>query len=249
MGATAIEFRLRMLINAAIITLGFWAPWIEPMGMGKRITLLEWLALNLARHGLLPFNLATPAVIIAGSVVAALAVLLRVTGAAWLGPTTVIHSEMQAGAVVAAGPYRFVRNPLYLGLWCMVGAIALVMPPSGALVAMALLTTFLLRLTLGEERFLSARLGEPYRNYLLAVPRFLPRLHSPLPAAKTKPHWLRAILSELTPIGVFVAIGFLSWSYDHTLMIKAMLISFGASLVVRALMPRAPQETLPAGVS
>ncbi len=249
MGATAIEFRLRMLINAAIITLGFWAPWIEPMGMGKRITLIEWLALSLARHGLLPFNIATPAVIIAGAVVAALAVLLRVTGAAWLGPGTVIHPEMQARAVVAAGPYRFVRNPLYLGLWCMVAAIALVMPPTGALVAMALLTIFLLRLTLGEERFLSARLGEPYRHYLLAVPRFLPRLRSPLPVAETKPHWLRAILSELTPIGVFVAIAFLSWSYDHTLMIKAMLISFGASLVVRALMPRGSEETLPAGAS
>ena len=48
MRATAIEFRLRMAINAAIIILGFWAPWIEPLALGRRITLLEWLALSWA---------------------------------------------------------------------------------------------------------------------------------------------------------------------------------------------------------
>ncbi len=249
MGATAIEFRLRMLINAAIITLGLWAPWIESLGMGKRISLLEWLALHLARLGALPFNEATPAVIIAGSIVAALAVVLRVSGSAWLGPVTVSHPEMQAGAVVASGPYRFVRNPLYLGVWFMIAAMALVMPPSGALVSMILLTLFLIRLTLGEESFLSAQLGQPYRDYLQAVPRFFPRLRSPLPPTGVKPHWLRAILSELTPIGVFIAIAFLSWSYDHTLMLKAILISFGASLVVRAFLRGTPQQASPAGTA
>lgn len=246
MGATAIEFRLRMLINAAIITLGLWAPWI---GAGKRITLLEWLALHLARLGALPFTVATVVVILAGSIVAALAVLLRVSGSAWLGPVTVSHPEMQAGAVVASGPYRFVRNPLYLGVWFMVAAMALVMPPSGALVAMMLLTVFLIRLTLGEEKFLSARLGQPYRDYLQAIPRFFPRLRSPLPPSAAKPHWLRAILSELTPIGIFIAVAFLSWSYDHMLMLKAILISFGASLIVRAFLRGAPQETSPAGTA
>jgi protein-S-isoprenylcysteine O-methyltransferase Ste14 len=249
MGATAIEFRLRMLINAAIIILGLWAPWIEPLGMGKRISLLEWLALELARLGLVPFTVATPIVIVVGSVIAALAVVLRVAGSAWLGPYTVSHPEMQAGAVVASGPYRFVRNPLYLGVWFMVAAMALVMPPSGALFAMVLITVFLFRLTLGEETFLSAQLGQPYRDYLLTVPRFLPRLRSPLLPTGAKPHWVRAILSELTPIGIFIAIAFFSWSYDHTLMLKAILISFGASLVVRAFLRGSPQPASPAGTA
>ena len=51
MGASAIEFRLRMVINAAIIILGFWAPWIGPVAIGRRISLLEWLALQLSRVG------------------------------------------------------------------------------------------------------------------------------------------------------------------------------------------------------
>lgn len=155
MQASAIEFRLRMLIIGVILALGFWAPWIERLGIGQRSSLLEWLALHVARVGLLPFTVATPAVILAGSLVAAIAVLLRVTGTAYLGPATVLHPRMQAAAVTASGPYRFVRNPLYLGLWFMTAAMALIMPPTGALAAMALVTLFLLRLTLGEEAFLN----------------------------------------------------------------------------------------------
>ena len=47
-----------------------------------------------------------------------------------------------------------------------------------------------------------------------------------------------ALLTELNPIGVFITVAFLSWSYNNVLMLKGILISFGASLVVRALMPR-----------
>lgn len=40
-------------------------------------------------------------------------------------------------------------------------AMAFIMPATGALFAMALLTVFLLRLILGEEAFLAAQLGSP----------------------------------------------------------------------------------------
>jgi hypothetical protein len=41
MGATKIEFRLRMIIMTAIVVLGFYAPWIEGWGLGQRISLWE----------------------------------------------------------------------------------------------------------------------------------------------------------------------------------------------------------------
>ena len=241
MRATAVEFRLRMLINAAIIVLGFWAPWIDAWGMGSRISLMEWLALEMHHAGMTSFALATGVVIMAAACIAGLAAVLRIWGSAHLGPGTVIHPQMRAGAVVADGPYRFVRNPLYLGLWCMVAAMAFLMPPGGALVAIILVTIFLLRLILAEESFLLNRIGEPYQAYLREVPRLVPRLPAAPQAAGVKPHWARAILSELTAIGVFVALGFLSWTYDQGLMIRTILISFGISLLVRALMmERAP---------
>ena len=44
------------------------------------------------------------------------------------------------------------------------------------------------------------------------------------------------MLGELMPVGVLVSFAALSWQYDSELLIRAVLISFGLSLVVRALM-------------
>jgi hypothetical protein len=107
---------------------------------------------------------------------------------------------------------------------------------------MVLVTIFYLRLILGEEAFLEAKLGEPYKEYLHAVPRLVPRLRNGLPASTAKPHWLIAALTEINPIGVFVALAFLSWSYDNELMLKFILATFLLSMVVRGLM-KAPIPT------
>jgi protein-S-isoprenylcysteine O-methyltransferase Ste14 len=238
MGASAIEFRLRMVINAAIIILGFWSPWIEAWHIGRRMSLLEWLALEISRTGLVSFAVATPLLLIVAALIAAKAVLFRVWGTAYLGAGTVNSGNMVAGKVMADGPYRYLRNPLYIGLWCMVIALAFLMPVSGALFVIVLITVFAVRLTLGEEAFLTAQLGEPYLAYLRAVPRFFPRLRSALPASGAKPHWLRASLAELTPIGVFIAIVIYARNYDAEFAGRIILIFFGASLVVRAVMPR-----------
>jgi protein-S-isoprenylcysteine O-methyltransferase Ste14 len=235
MGATRIEFRLRVAIMVIVIWLGFWAPWIERWGLGWRIPLLEWLPLELSRLGFARFSVASPAVIVLGALIAAVGVVLRIWGTAYLGPGTVNHGEMKAGAVLADGPYRYVRNPLYMGSWCMMAAMACLMPPTGALFSMTLLTVFFLRLILGEEAFLAGRLGEPYLEYLRAVPRLFPSLRASLPPAGHKPNWLVSMVSELNPIGVFITLAALSWSYNYQLMVKAIIISFGVSLVARAL--------------
>jgi len=242
MRATAIEFRLRMAIDAAIIVLGFWSPWIERWGIGSRVTLLEWLALELSRTGLLRFDVATPVVIVLGALMAGVGAFLRVWGTAYLGSGTVQSMNMRAEGVVADGPYRFVRNPLYLGLWCVIAEMAPMMPLTGALFAMALLTVFLLRLILGEEAFLSKQLGEPYRAYCASVPRLIPRLRTAVRRGTNKPSWIRGVLAELLPIGVFLTLAVLSWTYDNQLMGRAILISFGVSLVVRALLPDTPKK-------
>jgi protein-S-isoprenylcysteine O-methyltransferase Ste14 len=226
-----------MPINAVIIILGFWAPWIEAWHLGHRISLVEWLSLELSRTGAVSFAAATSGVIVVAALFATGCVVFRVWGAAYLGPSTVSNVNMLAGKVMADGPYRFVRNPLYLGLWFMVAAMAFLMPVTGALFAMVLLTVFIVRLTLGEETFLKERLGDPYVAYLKSVPRFLPRLRGVPAPAGAKPHWLRAVLTELTPIGILVAIVAYSRSYDLAMAGRVLLVFFGASLVVRAFTP------------
>jgi protein-S-isoprenylcysteine O-methyltransferase Ste14 len=125
----------------------------------------------------------------------------------------------------------------------MMLAICLLMPPSGTLFTIVLFTIHFQRLILGEEAFLAAKLGEPYREYLRAVPRLWPRLRSNLPAVAARPHWLNAIITELNPIGIFIAFAFLSWSYDKWLMLQFILATFVLSMVVRGLM-KAPIPTV-----
>jgi protein-S-isoprenylcysteine O-methyltransferase Ste14 len=237
MKASAFFFRYRMVINMAIIVLGFWAPWIQYAGIGSRILFLEWLALEIARTGLLSFTVATPALIVCGALVAAIGAILRIWGAAWLGHGVVFDSRMQAGALTADGPFRYVRNPLYLGIGCMFAALALIMPATGALLVLVAAPLFLFALIRGEEAFLTAQFGDLYRTYQLAVPRLIPRLRTTVQPSGNKPHWLQAVLSEINPIGVFATIAFLSWTYDTQLMWRAIAITFGVSLIVRAFMP------------
>ena len=251
MRASAVEFRLRMLINAGIIVLGFWAPWARTWGptmvFAPRVSLLETLALDLSRMGLVSFAAAAPVVIVCAAFLAGVGAVLRIWGAAYLGTGTVQSPKMQAGTVMADGPYRYVRNPLYIGLWCMTAALAFLMPPSGAMVTMILLTIFQLRLIFGEEAFLAERLGESYRDYCHAVPRLFPRLRGAPQRSGQEPRWLRSVLTELTSIGVFVALAFFSWGYNNRLMIRAILISFGLSLVTRAFLPGAPAKQVSEG--
>jgi len=240
MRASAIEFRLRMIIQIVIVFFGFWAPWIASStgswDMGQRISALEWLPLQLSKLGVVSFAAATPIVIVLGALAALAGAILRVWGTAYLGYATVHHGDMQAGAVMADGPYRYMRNPLYLGGWFMMIAVSLLMPPSGALFTVVLLTIFYLRLILGEEAFLAGQLGQPYEEYLRAVPRLIPRLRASLPPAGNKAHWLTAAFTEVFPIGAFFTMAVLAWFYDQQLMLEGIFWSFLASLVARGLM-------------
>jgi protein-S-isoprenylcysteine O-methyltransferase Ste14 len=245
MRASTIEFRLRMAINAAIIILGFWSPWIEYAHIGKRVSLIEWLALQLSRLGIATFSAAISALIVIALFCALIAVVLRISGTAWLGPTTVNSINMVAGSVMADGPYRFVRNPLYIGVWWMVAAMAFLMPVTGALFAIILVTIVMIRLTLGEESYLSAQLGQPYQAYLHAVPRFIPRFRGAPCSSKAPPHWIRASLAELIPIGTLVGIIVFWRNYDVALAGRVILIFFGASLVASAFQPRTAVNSVP----
>lgn len=78
---------------------------------------------------------------------------------------------------VAAGPYRFVRNPMYLGGMAMLlGAGLIVGSPAIVALAFAFLGLFHLFVTLYEEPTLERRFGDSYRAYKRRVHRWLPRL-------------------------------------------------------------------------
>ncbi len=227
------------MIQIVIVTVALWAPWVKPLDLKLRMSTLEWLALEVGRTGIATFAAAVPVVIVTGALLAALGAWLRVWGAAYLGYDVVHDAQMRAGGVMAAGPYRYVRNPLYLGGWFMLAAISLLLTPSGAMVLIVLTGVFYLRLILGEEAFLADKLGEPYKEYLRAVPRIVPRLRAGLPAAVVQAHWLVAMLTELMAIGTLITMAVVPWSYNNIAALQGILISFVVSITVRGLMKAA----------
>lgn len=74
---------------------------------------------------------------------------------------------------VASGPYRYVRNPMYVGAaMVLIGAgLALSSPAVVALGFVFLLLMHLL-VVLYEEPALTARFGAPYERYRSTVPRW-----------------------------------------------------------------------------
>lgn len=240
MAASSLEYRLRYLLHAVIFVVGFWPFWEPALGLTTKST---WLILSadLARAGWLGFQAATSLLLVVAILLTALGALLRVWGAAYVGAGVVNSAHMHGDHLLADGPYRRSRNPLYLGTLLHTLGIALLMPPAGAVFAIAAIWILQVRLALAEEAFLSQRFGNVYTTYMERVPRFLPSPTPQVAAAGQRPHWLPALLGELYMVGVVVTLAGFGWDFNATPLMKGILISLGASLVVRAFLPRAPQ--------
>lgn len=138
--------------------------------------------------------------------------------------------------IATAGPYGFVRNPLYLGSfllaigYVLMSGLGACNSPVVSLVAwiamIALFLLFHMAAILSEERFLCEKFGDDYSAYLRAVPRLLPR---PLPArlgsAAGHFEWKQALKNrELT----------------SALVTCAVAASFGIEFLVKHLLTHHP---------
>ncbi len=247
MRATQFEFRFRAFIVIALYLLGFYAPWERygTSGNSSPTRLWSWLAIEAARSNLLSVGGAYLVVTLIAVALAIAGASLRVWGTAYLGGAVMRNPAMQAGAVLAAGPYRHLRNPLYLGMLLTSFAVAVLMPASGALLFVIAITGFTLRLISGEEGFLTGKLGQTYVDYRSAVPALLPRLRSRLPIPTEKARWGQSLLAELYPVGTAACFAVLAWSYDANLLTRCILICFGLHLIARAIV-RPKSAALPA---
>src|SRR5271163_2087755 len=176
MNAAALAFRFRVAIFLLLYLLGFLPPWGASFRGGSEGTL--WLAASTlaARSGWIALAAATVTVTLIALACLTLGAILRVWGTAYLGSGVMRGAVMQGDRLVAAGPYRYLRNPLYLGSWLLGLATAILMPPSGAAFFLLAFSIFVLFLISAEERFLTAQLGEVYQQYCRGVPRLWPRL-------------------------------------------------------------------------
>jgi protein-S-isoprenylcysteine O-methyltransferase Ste14 len=90
-----------------------------------------------------------------------------------LAKTTTIPHKAPA-RLVTHGPYRFTRNPMYLGLNLTYVGASLWLNRMWPLLILPIVFTVLLRaVILVEERYMAERFGEEYRAYAARVRRFL----------------------------------------------------------------------------
>jgi hypothetical protein len=146
---------------------------------------------------------------------------------------------MRGEGVVADGPYRHLRNPLYLGTFLHTFALALLMPASGAVFAVAAIGIEQMRLIGGEEAFLEAKLGQGYLDYSARVPRLWPSLRARVRSSGARPAWGMAVLGEVYFWGVAVAFASVGMRYNALLVTQGVVVAAGVALVARAFVPRA----------
>ena len=193
MRATTFEFQKRFWIICAIYLTGFCLSLFDPVPFTVTV-----------RHLVAPSIIAgsTQAIVFSRTVIATGALLvffaagLRTWGAAYLR-TTVVHDTAQhSEALVADGPFRYTRNPLYLASLPMAAGIGVLASRSGFVFLVLANWIFVYRLIFREEASLLKTQGESYRAYCQAVPRFWPALKPRVSSGNLQPKWGQALAGE-----------------------------------------------------
>src|SRR5262249_15009029 len=115
--ASDFEFRNRFWIFGGLFTLAFSAFWIWHLPTA-------WVIAG--EHG--------RRVLAGGAVLVARGALLRTWAAAYLRSSVVHDGSLHSDRLVADGPYRRLRNPLYLGTLALMIGFGLMAPPAGTAV-------------------------------------------------------------------------------------------------------------------
>jgi protein-S-isoprenylcysteine O-methyltransferase Ste14 len=207
--ASELEFKHRFWIIAAIYWIGFSLYVLDHKNSGHA------LAQSLAHlHGATDSTLDHRLVFCAAALIAVLASAVRTWGTAYLRPEVMVSMRLQTSRLVADGPYRFVRNPLYLGNILLALGMGLMASRIGLAVLVIGNGIFVYRLIFREEAEFEATQGDSYRAYCAAVPRLIPALGPRVPAAGGVPDVWAGFLGEL-----------FFWTFTASLLVFAVTLN------------------------
>jgi len=188
MRATDFEFRHRFWFIFPLFWAGFSAYWLDHKTVAG-VLLRLFGSSGESRSSL-------QAVFGVAALLVGIAALVRTWASAYLQSERVHDSNLRTEGVVADGPYRHLRNPLYLGNFFLALGMGLLMSRLGFLILVGGHAIFLLRLIGREESELLATQKESYRAYFDAVPRLWPALRPRVPASGLQPRWGQAFFGE-----------------------------------------------------
>ena len=200
MKATEFEFRQRFWLIMLLFWGGFWLYGLD------HVNVTDWAV----RH-IVPGNDSLDRLLDrVGFAFAAflllLAAWLRTWAAAYLQSSVVHDAQLHSDAMVADGPYRYMRNPLYLGGLLLTVGVGFLASRAGFVFMVVGMTLLYFRLMGLEEANLSREQGDPYREFCRLVPRFWPSLMPRVPRGNLAPKWGQAFLGELFMWGFFVGV-------------------------------------------
>jgi len=190
MKASNWEFRNRATVFGLIF--GFTFPLYVLDPQNSTVALANWLGAGRQ----LDTDLVARLLFAFAAFLLVVAALIRTWASSYLQASVVYASEVKSESLVADGPYRRVRNPLYFANVLMIIAMGAMMSRLGFFVAVIAMVVFCYRLILREEAELQARQGQPYHAYCKAVPRLCPSLWPRVASAGSQARWMEGIKAE-----------------------------------------------------
>jgi protein-S-isoprenylcysteine O-methyltransferase Ste14 len=191
--ATKFEFEKRFWIICAMYFVGFFLSAFDHVPF--IVAVRHLIAPSIVR-GSPESDLFARIVILSGAFLVFLSAGLRTWAAAYLRTDIVHDTSQHSEALIADGPFRYTRNPLYFGNLPMAVGIGVLASRLGFVFLVAANWIFVYRLILREEKALRQSQGESYRAYHQAVPRFWPALRPRVPSAGRQPQWGQAFAGE-----------------------------------------------------
>ncbi len=230
---TKLEFRLRVLFITLVFTAAYMCYSFDHVPSG--VVVARWL-----QHWFGRFTVDgwTRVAFLAGAALAFVGALVRTWGTSYLKSAVMSDHKLHTEKLVADGPYRYVRNPLYLGNIVLAFGMGLTASRTGFFVLVIGMTIVVMRLILREEAELRETQGESYRAYCAAVPRLIPSLTPRLPSAGGVPNWKDGFLGEVMMWGFGAAVLVFALTFNDTAFFVMVWASFGVQWIIFAIQKR-----------
>lgn len=225
MRASRFEFACRFWIFGAIFFVGFFLYNVDPANAGEAIlhVFAPVVDPNSARGSLF-----LRVIFGCGTLLIAGAAAFRTWATAYLRSEVVHDTSQHSDHIVADGPYRYTRNPLYLANFFLALGFGLMASRLGMAFIVLAMLLFDYRLIGREEAGLRASQGEAYLRYLAAVPRLVPSLRPGVDPSGARAHWPQAFAGE----SMFWMFALAAFLFTVTLSLKVAGPIYAASTVV-----------------